>query len=107
MIHRTGGDDDDSRIYTKTEFLKRRDIVQIIGRLESSFPVRDDTLDGQRLELSIPELTLRDVKDGFRRVRDDLGRQVVLCGTTMIVRRSSVGPCSCRNRGFCRLTTAG
>ncbi len=107
MIHRTGGDDDESRIYTKTEFLKRRDIAQITGRLESSFPVRDDTLDGQRHELSIPELTLRDVKDGFRRVRDDLGRQVVLCETTMIVRRSSMGPCSCRNRGFCRLTTAG
>ena len=76
MVHRTGGDYDESRIYTKTEFLKRRDIVQITGRLESSFPVRDDTLDGQRHELSIPELTLRDVKEGFRRVGDDLGCRV-------------------------------
>ena len=29
------------------------------------------------------------------------------CGTTVIARRRPMGPCSCRNRGFCRLTTAG
>jgi hypothetical protein len=76
MIHRTGEEGEESRIFTKTEFLRRRDTAQITERLESSFPVRKDTLLGARPEIGNPDADLRLAREDLRRVAGEIARRV-------------------------------
>jgi hypothetical protein len=76
MIHRTSEDAEESRISITNEILKRRDIAQITERLESSFPVLKETLQGARPEIGKPDADLRLAKDDLRRVAEELSRRV-------------------------------
>ena len=78
MIHRTAEEEsDDSRIDTRREFLRtRRDLAQITERLESSFPVRSEHLEGKRFSVEKPDAGFEHMKKHLRDLNRELSKRI-------------------------------